>query len=191
MLPVCFGLSIITLLSGCSVLVGNVRPVDEKDESVSWRDMSKQKEWIRLDLAERLKEKDPEVQPDTAIPDLAFQHDQTAAIISINSACREKQRSHDEQLPLQDRLKTYTQRLHFGFQIDSRKESASKIDGFSAWEVTVRGKLEEEPVMMRTVVFERKNCVYDLMYMTRPEHFPKHEIAFSEFLASLKFGGGR
>jgi hypothetical protein len=39
---------------------------------------------------------------------------------------------------------------------------------------------------LRTVVLRRGSCVYDLMYVARPEHFKDNEPDFAHFIASLK-----
>lgn len=176
--------------SGCGVLIGNVRPVDEKDKELDYQNLSKDSQWIRLDLQAERENKDtnPSNTPDTEsqAPDVAFQNKSTQAIISVNSACREVARPTDETRTEEDRLKLFTKRLHFGLAVEERKEALSQVDGLSAWDSTVQGKLDGEPIALRTLVVQLDKCIYDVMYMTRPEHFKRHENVFASFVASLK-----
>jgi hypothetical protein len=41
-------------------------------------------------------------------------------------------------------------------------------------------------MMLRTFVLRRGDCVYDLMYVARPDRFAENEQDFSRFADSLK-----
>lgn len=178
--------SFVVFFSGCSVLIGNVKPVDEKDTQLQWKDLSQGGQWTRLELQALESPKDSAAEKETAVPDLAFQNTTTQAIISLNSACRESPRPSDAAMSELERLKTYTQRLHYGLKVAEGKGEMTQVDGFPAWDATVQGQMDGEPIALRTLVLQHDKCVYDLMYMTRPEHFKKHEKDFLGFVTSLR-----
>src|SRR5689334_22833806 len=73
------------VFSSCSVLVGNVKPVDEKSENYGVADLSKENaDWVRVEGEKSAKS----AETNTEVADVAFQSKQTASIISLNSACR-------------------------------------------------------------------------------------------------------
>ncbi|OFZ83608.1 MAG: hypothetical protein A3K03_09570 [Bdellovibrionales bacterium RIFOXYD1_FULL_44_7] len=169
------------LSSGCGVLIGNVKPVDEKSEEYYVTDLSKSNnDWVKLDPAST-SEKQRENNESTEISDVTFQSKSTASIISLNSACRPnlQKQKHD--------LREFTRELLFGISdITRRTEKETSVSGETALETTVRGKLNTEPMMLRTVILQHRKCVYDLMYIARPNFFKKHLDDFSRFVASLK-----
>jgi hypothetical protein len=167
---------------GCSLLVGNIKPVEEKADDYGVMDLSKSSpNWIRLTPEEAgaestlLKGDSP-----PEISDVAYQAKKTASIISLNSVCRAASE------PLTD-LKAMTQVLFLGMtDLEVQSQKPLQIQGRPALESTVRGKLNGEDMILRTVVFRHNRCVYDLVYMARPTHFPQNEQDFAHFIASLR-----
>lgn len=175
------------LLDGCStgqVLIGNVKPVDEKSESYGVMDLSKgNPDWLKLDP--KTEDTNPTPQDaattSTEIADVAFQSKSTAAIISLNSACRDSKDYENKD------LRTLTHVLLLGSSdVTLRDEKEYSISGSPALQTTIEGKINGEKVMLRTVVIKRQTCVYDLVYVARPQTFDAHVEDFSHFVASLR-----
>lgn len=176
--------------AACSTLIGNVKPVDEKSETYGVADLARENsDWIKLSAAEQglQNSKDPRESSDSQeIPDIAFQSKQTASIISLNSACRPNTPENIEKSDVEE-LRNFSQQLLLGISdVTQRDEKVMTVQKSPALETTIQGKLNGEAMMLRTVVLRRARCVYDLMYVARPERFSKQESDFSHFVASLK-----
>ena len=112
---------------------------------------------------------------------MTYQSQKTASIISLNSACRKRIEDTAKS------LKSFTDQLILGFtDVHSRKERNLAIDQIPALETTVQGKLDNEDMILRTVVLHHKDCIYDLMHISRPKNFKTQETTFSQFTSSLK-----
>ena len=168
--------------SGCSVLIGNVRPVDEKSQSYGVEDLAQNNsDWVKLDPKLTSPEAKDSDLTSTEASDVAYQSKETAAIISLNSACRK----HLEE-PEQS-LRTLTNLLLLGMtDVTLHKEEPESIQNTPALRTTVEGKLNGEPMMLRTVVLRRATCIYDLVYMSRPKSFDLRSPDFNRFVSSLK-----
>ena len=168
--------------TGCGVLIGNIKPVEEKSESYGIADLSKEGTgWVKLDPAAEVNaSKTPEVTP-TEVSDVAYQSKKTASIISLDSACRQSSANSDHN------LQTFTNQLLLGISnIAQRDETAVIVQNTPALETTVTGRVNADPVKLRTVVLRRGHCVYDLVFVARPNTFSEEETDFSHFVASLK-----
>lgn len=176
-------LALLSLTSaGCGILLGNVRPVDEKSESYGILDLSQDnKDWQKLDPAdsnEGSTREETELKP-TEISDVAYQSKKTASIISLNSACRPNQEKQD--------LREATSLLLLGINdVTLREEKGLKVQKYPGLETTIQGRLNNEDMKLRTVVIQRENCIFDLMYIARPHHFEEQTQAFSKFVSSLR-----
>lgn len=173
--------------SGCGILIGNVKPVEEKADDYQALDLSRENpDWVRLREKEVPKAEvsdngEPSSNGNNDVSDLAYQSRKTANIVSINSACRSALRNQGQD------LKTFTQELLLGISdVTSRQETQIKVQDIPALQTTVQGKLNNEPVKLRTVVLLFNTCVYDLMYVARPETFAAKEEDFSRFVQSLR-----
>jgi hypothetical protein len=182
-------ISLGAISSGCSVVVGNVKPIEEKSTEYGVMDLRHiSPDWKKLDPAktaaqsESVKEQD--VSP-TEVSDVAYQSKSTASIISLDSACR---LAPDASRPGAERdLKSLTDLLLLGItDVTLREERGMEIQKTPALETTITGKLNGESMQIRTVVLKRQNCVYDLVYMSRPQYFERQLSDFSHFVASLK-----
>jgi hypothetical protein len=187
--PIAFSLALSALFfSGCSVVVGNVKPLDEKSTVYGVMDLSsKDPDWKKLDptktAAQSESVKVQDVSP-TEVSDVAYQSQSTASIISLDSACREINTA--KPYPERD-LKTLTDLLLLGItDVTYRAERGLEVQNTPGLETTIVGKLNNEPMELRTVVLKRQNCVYDLVYMARPRYFEKQLPDFSHFVASLR-----
>lgn len=165
----------IASLSGCGVLIGNTKPVETKAENYGIVDLAaNDSKWIKLPSNENdLQSSD--------ISDAAYQARDTGAIISINSACRAQKN------PSPVSLRDSSQLLVMGMTditFEERKNIA--IQDRPALETTIQGKMNARPTKIRTVVVQKNDCLFDLMYIARPEVFSHHEDDFRRFLLSLR-----
>jgi hypothetical protein len=173
-MPSRFLILFLVTLSGCA-LVGNVRPVDEKSQSYAIADLSKQDpDWKRLPASGT-------DSGDGAASDVNYQSQKTASIVSLNSSCRPSFATESRD------LRGFSEQLLLGIsEVTQREEENLAVEGSPALQTTVFGKLNGEPVALRTVVVHRGSCVYDLMYVARPERFKEKEADFSRFVRSLR-----
>lgn len=163
-----------SLLSGCSLFIGNVKPVEEKSERYDIMDLEKaDADWMRLPS-----QSDP---ARTDISDLAFQSKSTASIISLNSACRPSWRGDEPN------LQEFSRQLLLGIT-DQGQRTQDQVDVASvpALRTTVDGKMSGRTVKLQTVVLKKEECVYDLMYVAQPDRFESQNDIFSRFVASLR-----
>ena len=177
---------ILMALSSCSTLVGNVKPVDEKSTDYGVLDLSKENPtlWKRLDDAQ-LRPKDAQIGKNrqafsSEITDMAYQSTKTSAIISLNSSCREGRDTITDLAP-------YLRELLLGItDVSEKTESAQQVSGSDALEETVAGKMAGSQTKIRALVLSKQGCVYDLMYISRPDRFTEHENDFNRFVSSLR-----
>jgi hypothetical protein len=178
--------ALVSLGSGCStvgVLMGNEKPIDQKSDSYGVLDLSKaDADWSKLD-PKTVGDERPNGGDtiSSEISDVAYQSKSTAAIISLNSACQAGKEYENKD------LKSLTDTLLLGASdVTLRDEQGVTIQDNPALQTTVEGKMNGEHVKLRTVVLRRQDCVYDLVYIARPEAFPRREQDFSHFVASLR-----
>lgn len=176
--------SSVLLASGCGVLIGNIKPVDQKSQNYGINDLSKENPavWTKLDQVKTVDSSTTdEATTATEISDAAYQSKKNASIISINSACRQTQDEEEHD------LRSLTNLLFLGLSdVTQRNEKQLTIQNVPALQTTLRGKLNGETMQFESVVLRRKLCVFDLVYMARPARFSEHEQDFSHFVASLK-----
>ncbi len=177
--------------TGCGLLLGKVKPVDEKSDYYGVMDLSKEKpaEWSKLDPAQIANgaERDKDT-TSSEVSDAVYQNKKTASTISINSACRPP-----GYVEKQD-LRSVTNLLFLGLSdVTLRTERELPIQLNPALETTIRGKLaiapgsrSKEEVMLRTVVLKKEGCVYDLVYLAPPQFFEANLNDFTQFVASLR-----
>lgn len=166
--------AVVLALGSCSVLVGNVSPVAEKSDDYGILDLSNQDpDWTKLDSAQS---------DDATITDISYQSKKTASTITLNSACKESLKLRSQT------LSSYTKSLFLGLSHIDYKEEKEIIlpNGTPALQTTVRGKLNREYVMLRAIVFKKESCLYDLLYVARPNYFKTQESTFTQFVHSLR-----
>jgi hypothetical protein len=180
------GLLTVLLLSSCSTIVGSVKPVDEKSEGYSAADLSKDapQVWKKLDQSQLLpKDGDFEGNAEafsSEMTDVAYQSRKTAAIISLNSSCR---KNRGQVLDLHPVLRE----LLLGMSdVTERTETPTTVSGIPALGGTVAGTMGGEKTKIQAVVVSKDDCVYDLMYISRPERFQVHAPDFGRFVSSLR-----
>ena len=162
----------IVFLNNCSVLVGQVKPVEEKAPRVPYTEVNViSPKWRRLDIQGRKNAED--------IPDAAWQSSSTAAVISLNSACRQNPDEHID-------LKEVTQILLSQWdKLTVMKESETVISGFPALETEAIGKYLGRNRKFKTTVVKTATCVYDLVYLSPVKTFPEEVSIFDQFRDSL------
>lgn len=175
-------LSVASFGTGCGLLIGNVKPVEEKSDQYGVIDLAKDNPavWTRLtDKQQGGDMKNPEATA-TEIPDAAYQSSKSAAVISINSSCRTGETSEVD-------LKALANQLTYGLSnISQRSERNLTLQGTKALQTTVQGKLNQNEIALRTVVLRKNGCIYDLLYMAPPARFAENEPDFERFVASLR-----
>jgi hypothetical protein len=190
-LMITIALALLALLSGCSTLFGTVKPVDEKSSQYHAPELSAaepvklstpknhwKRGWKKIETSPKSEgEENDEIRSD-----LAYQSVKTGSIISVNSACRESNGAIKKKS-----LKTFTRELLMGFsEITLDEERPMEIDHTPALQTTLRGRLNDESVMIRAIVLVRGNCVYDLMYLSSPQAFQKNEADFHSFVEEFR-----
>jgi len=167
-------LAVFLFLNGCSVLVGQVKPVEEKAPKVPFTDVSViAPGWKRLEIPAKTKSADD-------IPDAAWQSGTTAAVISLNSACR--------QAPDDDRtdLKEVTRIILSQWDnLTIISEEAKTLSGLPAWETAAEGKYLGRERKFETMVVKTPTCVYDLIYLSPVKTFAQELSVFQRFRDSL------
>lgn len=169
--------------SSCSTLVGNVKPVDEKSRRYRVEELSGTN-WKKLDPKKLVS---PDSTVDTQsdafsseVSDLSYQSVKTAAIISLNSSCREGR-------PQMQDLGLVTRELLLGIgDVTEKNDRTFQIEGVPALETTIAGKIGGQSTKIRTVVLSKDSCVYDIMYVSQPAKFAVHEADFTRFVSSLR-----
>lgn len=173
------------MMSSCSLFFGSIKPVDEKSNSYGILDLSQHDpDWVRVDP--RFTE-DPDHTgdvdvPESGISDIVLQSKSTASIISINSACKSYGKSEKPET-----LQELTRELLLGISdISLHEEKDLNLQGTPALQTTLTGKIKGEPMTLQTIVVQKSRCVYDLMYVSRPDRFHDKEKDFSQFVSSLR-----
>lgn len=178
--------AILLTLTSCSTLVGNVKPVDEKSTAYEIVDLAKEnpETWRRLDDSQ-LRPKDAKIGTSkkafsSEVTDIAYQSRRTSAIISLNSSCREGRDSITDVAP-------YLRELLLGMtEVTEKKEGTRQVAGAEALEGIVAGKMAGERTKIQALVLSKNGCVFDLMYISRPDRFGAHENDFNRFVSSLR-----
>lgn len=186
MIRLAFPLVILVTLSSCSTLVGNVKPVDEKSTAYGVLDLAIENPqvWAPLDDSQ-LRPKDAQIGTNkkafsSEITDVAYQSLRTSGIISLNSSCRNGRDVVKD-------LSPYLRELLLGMtDVVERTESRRKVADTEALETIVAGKMAGERTKIQALVLAKDGCIYDLMYIARPERFPTHAADFNRFVSSLR-----
>lgn len=106
---------------------------------------------------------------------LAFRDDQGAASIAINGRCR----ADGEDVP----LASLTQHLFLQFtERDVVQQEIVPMDGREAMHSTVVAKLDGVPKKFDVWVLKKDGCVYDFLYVARPDRFDAGVGGFRTFV---------
>jgi len=166
----------------CTTLVGTVKPVDQKDKAYDILDLSKDPKWKKLESS-TFSSGDLDASSEafsSEAADEAYQRTDTGAVISLNSTCRKGKKEVQN-------LQPFLKELLLGFtHVVSKEDKSLSVAGHEALQRTIQGTISGEKTKIRAIVFARDQCVYDLIYIARPEKFTLHEEDFTAFVASLK-----
>ena len=168
-----FYLGIFAILAvSCSILVGQVKPVEEKSvNSSSGKSVLETLGWKKLDLLSASGST-------SDIPDAAFQSPKTSAVISLNSVCSTGRMRRNAR-EVTDSLLTQWDSLIIQSQKDLR------MKGLGAYETTALGKYAGNERKFQTLVVKSPSCIYDLIYVSPLESFEQDLSAFQQFRDSL------
>ena len=176
-------------ISGCSVIIGNIKPVDEKAHNYVIANLERDAplKWKKLTDVQMADPNSPEEDKavskeaySSEVSDLAYQSKKNASIVSLNTACRSAR-------VIEQTLPEITRSLLLGMgDVTENDQKPLQLQGVEALETTVQGRMSGQTTKVRTVVLKKDSCVYDLMYVSRPEQFPVHEEDFAAFVSSLR-----
>lgn len=172
--------------SGCSLLLGNIKPVEEKAKNYQILDISKNNpEWIRLGNKSTAQTKSKTNKysdtPESGGADITFQSSKSGSIISIDSACRSGSMEFQNVT-----LNQLTSQLLLGLSnLGKKKEENLIIENVPALQTTAEGEIDHQRMNLKTVVLKKNNCIYDFMYIARPESFKDNEKDFLQFVDSF------
>jgi hypothetical protein len=182
-------LALILSGSGCGILIGNTPAVDRKSDSYGIAELDKETpDWQKLDPKQAGAGTDSSDSSTTAteVSDVAYQSKKTSAVISLNSACRPSN-AKPENKSVEADLRELTDVLLLGANnVTLRDERSATVQNTPALQTTFRGSMNHEEVMIRTIVLRRNTCIYDLVFVARPDTFAINEQEFTHFVASLR-----
>ena len=169
---------LLLFLNGCSVLFGSVKPVEEKAVEPNLVQVQNlDPHWKKLEIKSE-HEGTPEANED--IPDAAWQSNDTAAVISLNSACRQ---FNDVESNLQNVTNTITTPWN-NLQLISQKETT--LNGYRALETIAEGYYLNRERKFQLVVVKSSACIYDLIFLSQPKTYDQEVAVFQRFRDSLK-----
>ena len=157
-------------LIGCSLLLGNVRPVEEKSETYSHLNLS------QLDAI---------WESQSTESDIEYQSKKTSSTISLNSTCRE---SWKKDPPT---LETSVRQLTLGFsEVENREAVVKTLGEVPALQTTFLGNLSNKRVNVQLVTIQKSGCLYDLVHIApahlAPEVSNREQAQFNQFVETLK-----
>jgi hypothetical protein len=165
--------SLLILCSACSILVGQVKPVEEKaDRNLSVRTGMDASGWKRLKIPS-------ESGNNSDTPDEAWQSGTTPSVISLNSVCRKKQREGRDIREIADNLISQFDDL----RILSRKSTPFKK--LPSVETIAIGSYLGQERKIKSVVVQSPACIYDLIYLSPVETFDQEVSVFDGFRDNL------
>jgi hypothetical protein len=174
--------------SGCSSLIfGNIKPFEEKSQTYSILDLSKENsDWTRLSRSDKKSEGDSN--SDTLSgdsTDVAFVSHASGSTISLNSTCKNYQTPDKKPT-----LRELSQQLVSGSFAPNTphwlEEKEMVVQKVQALKTISQGVLNRQNFQIETVVLQFGNCIYDMIYVSRVEKYKQQEKDFSRFVSSLQ-----
>ncbi len=165
-------------LGGCSILIGTVKPVDQKASEPNLIEVQQlDPTWKKIQVKSELGGTTGE---NGAIPDAAWQSTKTAAVISLNSACRQ---SSDEEPD----IRSITESITSGWeQLKILHQGDLLVSGSPALETTAEGRYSDRLRRFQLLVVKSPSCVYDIIYLSPIPTFSQDLELFQRFRATLK-----
>jgi hypothetical protein len=177
--------------SGCSSLIfGNIKPFEEKSQTYTVVDISKDdSSWTKITNSEKKVEREQNRDNlNSDISDVSYFSKDTGATISLNSTC--KNYLATEKKPtltkLTDDLLSGTLRIQSTGHSKSREEKTLILQNIPALQTISKGELNGQIFVIETVVLQSKNCIYDMIYVANADQFKQNEKDFSRFVFSLR-----
>jgi hypothetical protein len=167
-------------LIGCGVLLGEVKPVEERTTHYSYTDPSSlDRDWEHIRQAPKSHLNAQSVNHESS--DAAFQSKSTGSIISTNSVCRQ-----NHSAPLTS-LKDYATELFIGFDtVENSRDVPIEIDGIQGLETIADTSNAGQATKVRSVVLQKGSCLFDFIYLSAPASYDTHNQQFETFLKSIK-----
>ncbi len=172
--------------SACTILFGNVRPSAEKSDHYSVMDLSRRDaDWAKLEPTEVGRESGEREPEKTEIADVTYQSKSTDSVISMNSTCHDPEIRQERETGL-PALEEHSRTLLLGIaQKSAALRETFKLRDLDALQTTVTGRLDNRDVKVRSVVVKNDECLYDFLFLTRPENFDRYKDLFAEFTQSF------
>jgi hypothetical protein len=166
---------LITLLSSCSILIGNISPNSRKTKAYEVTQLFEiRKDWNKLTIVDEFSSQSD--------PDLAYRTRDGTSAASLNTYCRTNEDSKDRDLDY------YTNQLLVGLSEPvSREASLLQIDHTPALKTVIEGTFQGKRSKLEIFVVKNRSCVFDIIFVSDPESFPKYEPDFKQFVDSLRF----
>lgn len=119
--------------------------------------------------------------------DVAFEHQASGTIISLNSVCTEYREASlgDLSRYLLLGLNTRGPVVSEDIEVDGTKALSSTVEAYMSERSpsgSTTGRPTEIPVKVRAVVLRKTGCTYDLMFVARPRYFDELAPTFERFL---------
>ncbi|MBS1958641.1 MAG: hypothetical protein JST80_04135 [Bdellovibrionales bacterium] len=153
--------------------MGRVAPVEQKAPATPMTGVDElDPNWKKLSI-------EPTSPNADDIPDASWQSKKTAAVISIDSACRQNVDDEGD-------LKSITKNLLSSWRnlkTDEQKEVI--VSGFTGLETTAQGFYLHKTRKFQVVVVKTTTCVYDLLYLSPPLTFKQDLSLFQKFRDNL------
>jgi hypothetical protein len=169
----------LSLLNGCSVLIGNVKPVEEKAAigTVTGPPLD-DSHWKKINL--KASSATAGTGEGDDVPDVAYQSTKTASVIALNSACR---RLADDESD----AKTVTESILSSWRDMKNVDEANTLtSGFPSLQTTAQGIYLNRRRKFQLVVVKSPKCVYDLIYLSPVTTFDEELADFQRFRDTLK-----
>jgi hypothetical protein len=160
--------------SGCSILVGSVKPMEEKAVNSPTGGLpDRTAGWKKLEI-------ESSAQSHTDIPDAAWKSVLTSSVISINSVCdRSKKRNRES-------LKSVTQTLLSQWdRLQVLGETQHTLSGFPAMSTIAEGMYSGESRKFKITIVKSPSCIYDLVLVSPKESFERDLSVFQSFHDNL------
>lgn len=160
--------------SACSVLVGQVKPLEEKAANVPSRGTPDElPDWVRLEIKSS-------AQSHTDIPDAAWQSRKSSAVISLNSVCSKQSRKG------KDNLRSVTRSLLTQWdQLKIHSEKERSLSSFPALTTTATGRYLGQDRKFQLLIVKSPTCIYDLVYLAPQETYEQELSVFQRFHDNL------
>ena len=174
-------LTALLLLNGCSILIGQVKPVEEKAVEPNLVEVHQlDPNWKKLEVKS---EHQGTKEENEDIPDAAWQSTKTAAVISLNSACRQTHAEADGANDLREMTETITSPWS-NLKILSQDETL--LSGFPSLQTIAEGIYLNRKRKFQLIVVKAPSCVYDIIFLSPVPTYEQDLSVFEKFRATLK-----